>query len=107
VPSPPAQIDYSEPAAPRRDAVVPMTPAPEGSLRPQNPASIHLRSVIPMWKLLGELAVQYCKLAAWALAAGYRDRATAQIEKAGSCLVQRGRHKGREEIGLTDVLGER
>jgi hypothetical protein len=63
--------------------------------------------VISMWKLLGELAVQYCELAAWTLAAGHEDWAAPLIEKAGACLVQRGWHKGSEKIGLTDVLRER
>jgi hypothetical protein len=63
--------------------------------------------VISMWKLLGELAVRYCELAAWTLAAGHEDWAATLIEKADACLVQRGWHKGPEKIGLADVLRER
>ncbi len=57
-----------------------------------------------MWKLLGKLAIQYCELAAWNRAAGHGEAAVELVDKARTCLSQRGLHKEPTEIELTDVL---
>jgi hypothetical protein len=60
--------------------------------------------VMSMWKLLGELAMQYCDLAAWSIATGQPEAAVELVAKARACLVRRGLHKEQLEIELTDVL---
>lgn len=60
--------------------------------------------VTSMWKLLGELAVQYCDLATWSRASGDAESALELIEKARACLVERGWHTCPDQIELTDVL---
>ena len=60
-----------------------------------------------MWKLLGELAVRYCEVAALAMAAGNDEMAQELIDKADACLVRRGKYKWTEEVEMTDVLRDR
>jgi hypothetical protein len=63
--------------------------------------------VTSMWKIFGQMSVLYCEAAAWILAAGDANRASALVDKAHACLVQRDWHKRPEEVALTDVLRER
>ena len=60
--------------------------------------------VTSMWQLLGKLAIQYCQLAEWSMAAGEGEAAVELVDKARRCLVQRGWHKEPAEIQLTNVL---
>ena len=73
------------------------------------PASLarELAMVTSMWKILGQMSVLYCEASAWVLAAGDANKASALVDKAHGCLVQRVWHRQMDEIALTDVLRER
>jgi hypothetical protein len=63
--------------------------------------------VTSMWKIFGQMSVLYCEAAAWVLAARDANRASALVDKAHACLVQRGLHTQPDATTLTDVLRER
>lgn len=60
-----------------------------------------------MWKLLGDLAVIYCRAAEWATAARNEQVGEELVERAWKCLVQRKALVPSEVVALQDVIWEK